>query len=122
MVFLIYISAAIFTFILVITYMKSLARNKVKLTLIQRFRKNFLGSNGVKVRIEESFSNSLMSDPKKNIKIGLWDNEVELRTKADIHRARLNKYGRSMMNGEMIYLGPKDVVFKYTKDGEKKYL
>ena len=73
-------------------------------------------------RLSEEFSNSLMLDPESNITIGSWYSEIELREKADIHRARLSKYGRSKMNGEMLFLGPKGGIYKYNSEGKKKYL
>ena len=53
-------------------------------------------------KYSDNYSDILMSDPEKDIRIGIWNNEHELREKADIHRARLNKYGRSKINGELI--------------------
>ena len=63
-----------------------------------------------------------MIDPESNINIGIWYSETELREKADIHRARLSKFGRSKMNGDMLFLGPKGGVYKYTSNGKRKYV
>jgi len=63
-----------------------------------------------------------MADPESNIQIGVWDREDELREKADIHRSRLKKYGRSTMNGEEFFLGPQGGVYKYNSEGKKKYV
>tara|TARA_Y100001968_G_scaffold315814_1_gene342847 strand:- start:2633 stop:3001 length:369 start_codon:yes stop_codon:yes gene_type:complete len=107
-------------------YIASSIRSKEKepkdKTLIKRFRNRFKDKNRLRERITEEFTNSLVSDPEANILIGTWYTEVELREKADIHRARLNKYGKSKINGEMLFLGPKGGVYKYTSDGKKKYL
>ncbi len=73
-------------------------------------------------RVLLSYTNSLMKDPEKNIKISTWDTEEELRQKADIHRSRLEKFGRSMINGKMLFLGPKGGVYSYTSGGRKKYV
>ena len=73
-------------------------------------------------RISEEFSNSLLLDPNKNIPIGTWYSENELREKADIHRARLSKFGKSKINGEMLFIGPKGGIYKITEDGKKKYV
>ena len=91
-------------------------------TLLKRFRNRFKDKNRLRERITEEFTNSLVSDPEANISIGTWYSEIELREKADIHRARLNKYGRSKINGEMLFLGPKGGVYKVTPEGKKKYL
>ena len=50
----------------------------------------------------------MMLDPEKNINIGDWDREDLMREKVDIHRARLNKFGRSKMNGQMIFKEKKE--------------
>ena len=63
-----------------------------------------------------------MADPETNIKIGRWDNELELREKADIHRSRLIKFGRSKMNGEMLFLEKKGKVYLITPQGQRKYI
>ncbi|WP_320664753.1 hypothetical protein [Prochlorococcus sp. MIT 1223] len=86
------------------------------------FLKRFKNKGNLREKLSERFSYSLMGDPDSDIKIGSWYSEIELREKADIHRARLSKYGRSKMNGEMLYVGPKGGVYKYNSDGKKKYL
>ncbi len=63
-----------------------------------------------------------MNDPKENINIGNWDNEEILREKADIHRARLRKYGFSKMNDEMLYADEKGSVYKLNSDGSRLYV
>ena len=63
-----------------------------------------------------------MADPNRNIKISIWDKENLLREKADIHRARLSKYGSSKLNEEMFFIEGEDKVYKYTADGEKDYI
>ena len=100
---------------------KSSFNNKKKGFLI-RFKNHFSNKSLIRERLSERFSYTLMADPEYNISIGAWYNEIELREKADIHRARLSKYGKSKMNGEMLFLGPKGGVYKYNSDGKKKYL
>ena len=90
--------------------------------LLDRFKNRFKNKNLLREKISERYSYKLMADPEANIIIGSWYSEIELREKADIHRARLSKYGRSKMNGEMLFLGPKGGVYKYNTDGKKKYL
>ena len=90
--------------------------------LLERFKERFKSKNVKRERISQEFINSLLIDPEKNISIGNWYSENELREKADIHRARLSKFGKSKMNGEMLFVGPKGRVYKTTKDGKKKYV
>ena len=63
-----------------------------------------------------------MKDPNKNISLNDSDKESELREKADIHRTRLKKYGKSRINNELLFLGPKGGIYKLTEDGKKKYI
>ena len=96
--------------------------NKPKSNLLTRFKKSFKNKNRLREKLSEDFSNHLMKDPEINITIGLWHSEIELKEKANIHRSRLSKFGRSRMNGEMLFLGPKGGVYKLTYDGKKKYV
>ena len=91
-------------------------------TLMERFKQRFKNINVRRKRISEEFSNSLLLDPSKNIPLGTWYSEDELREKADIHRARLSKFGKSKINGEMLFVGPKGGIYKISEDGKKKYL
>ena len=89
---------------------------------MERFKKRFKKINVRRKRISEEFTNSLVIDPDKNISLNTWYTEEELREKADIHRARLSKFGKSKMNGEMLFAGPKGGIYKITEDGKKKYV
>ena len=91
-------------------------------TLMERFKKRFNNITVRRRRISEEFTNSLLLDPYKNIPLGTWYSENELREKADIHRSRLSKFGKSKINGEMLFLGPKGGIYKITSDGKKKYV
>ncbi len=117
------ILVSILAMILIFQYFQSLRRNiQSKNTVISRFRNKLKGNNRLRARLAYNLSNSLMVDPDSNINLGDHDNENQLREKADIHRARLNKYGHSKINGEVLYLGPKGGVYKFTAEGKKKYI
>ena len=104
------------------TFISNKKNNSQRKSFLSKFKSRFKNRNHLREKLSEDFSNSLMSDPEHNITIGTWYTEGELREKADIHRARLSKFGRSKMNGEMLFLGPKGGVFKYNSDGKKKYI
>ena len=53
---------------------------------MERFKRRFKNINVRRKRISEEFTNSLLLDPCKNIPLGTWYSEEELREKADIHR------------------------------------
>tara|TARA_Y100001968_G_scaffold305249_1_gene320937 strand:+ start:254 stop:562 length:309 start_codon:yes stop_codon:yes gene_type:complete len=91
-------------------------------SLIERFKQRFKNINVRRKRISEEFTNSLLLDPSKNIPLGTWYSEDELREKADIHKARLSKFGKSKINGEMLFVGPKGGIYKISEDGKKKYV
>ncbi len=110
-----------FTSLLVLKVNKS-SRHQKRPNLLNRFKKKFRNKSHLRERLSEEFQNSLLADPESNITIGSWYSEEELREKADIHRARLSKFGRSKMNGEMLFLGPKGGVYKLTIEGKKKYV
>ena len=65
---------------------------------------------------EKTFSN-----PNINIYIGTYDNEDSINRKSNIHRARLSKFKRSKLNGEMIFKDEEQRIFKFN-NGKKVYL
>ena len=65
---------------------------------------------------EKTFSN-----PNLNIYIGIYDNEENINRKSNIHRARLSKFKKSRLNGEMIFQDEEQRIFKIN-NGKKVYL
>ncbi len=65
---------------------------------------------------EKTFSN-----PNINIYIGIYDNEENINRKSNIHRARLSKFKKSKLNGEMIFQDEEQRIYKFNK-GNKVYL
>ena len=65
---------------------------------------------------EKTFSN-----PNLNIYIGIYDNEENINRKSNIHRARLSKFKKSKLNGEMIYQDDEQRIYKFN-NGKKVYL
>ena len=65
---------------------------------------------------EKTFSN-----PNINIYIGIYDNEENINRKSNIHRARLSKFNKSKLNGEMIFQDDERRIYKLNK-GKKVYL
>ena len=65
---------------------------------------------------EKTFSN-----PNININIGIYDNEENINRKSNIHRARLSKFKKSKLNGEMIFQDDEQRVYKLN-NGKKVYL
>ena len=113
---------SILSFLFLYILLKKRNRFSNRSSLIERFKQRFKYINVRRKRISEEFTNSLLLDPSKNIPLGTWYSENELREKADIHRARLSKFGKSKINGEMLFVGPKGGIYKICDDGKKKYL
>jgi len=65
---------------------------------------------------EKTFSN-----PNINIYIGSYDNEENINRKSIIHRARLSKFKKSKLNGEMIFQDDDHRIYKFS-NGKKVYL
>ncbi len=65
---------------------------------------------------EKTFSN-----PNINIYIGSYDNEENINRKSNIHRARLSKFKKSKLNGEMIFQDNEQRIYKFN-NGKKVYL
>ncbi|ABV50792.1 possible Borrelia lipoprotein [Prochlorococcus marinus str. MIT 9215] len=65
---------------------------------------------------EKTFSN-----PNINIYIGIYDNEENISRKSNIHRARLSKFKKSKLNGEMIFQDDEQKIYKFN-NGKKVYL
>ena len=65
---------------------------------------------------EKTFSN-----PNINIYIGIYDNEENINKKSNIHRARLSKFKKSKLNGEMIFQDDEQKIYKFN-NGKKVYL
>ena len=65
---------------------------------------------------EKTFSN-----PNININIEIYDKEDNINRKSNIHRARLSKFKKSKLNGEMIYQDDEERIYKFN-NGKKVYL
>ena len=65
---------------------------------------------------EKTFSN-----PNINIYIGVYEKEENINRKSNIHRARLSKFKKSKLNGEMIFQDDEKKIYKFN-NGKKVYL
>ena len=99
---------------------KNINLKKSRNKKLNRFKKNLLSkeSNIKKIFLrddERTSSNDI------NIIIGLFENEIDINRKSNIHRSRLAKFKKSKLNGEIIYSDKEDKLFKYIQ-GKKIYL
>ena len=63
----------------------------------------------------------ILSNPNINIHIGIYENEENINRKSNIHRARLSKFKKSKLNGEMIFREDEQRIYKLN-NGKKVYL
>ena len=78
-----------------------------------KFKKKLLSkeSNIEKIFLRDEEKTS--SNPNININIGIHENEDNINRKSNIHRARLSKFRKSKLNGEIIYIDEEERIFKY---------
>ena len=99
---------------------KKINSKKPKNIKLEKF-KNKLQSSQTK--IEKIFlreEEKTFSNPNININIGISDNEDNINRKSNIHRARLSKFKKSKLNGEMIFQDEEHRIYKFN-NGKKVY-
>ena len=97
----------IFLFILILGVIflgyKKISSKKPKNLKLDKF-KNKLQSKQTNIeRIFIRDEEKTFLNPNINIYIGNYDNEENINRKSNIHRARLSKFRKSKLNGEMIF-------------------
>ena len=106
-------------FILIIIKISNFKINK-KNNLF-KYKKKLLSKESNIEKIFYRDDEKTSSDPLINIKIGLYENEENINRKSNIHRARLSKFKKSKLNGEIIFIDQDQKIFKYI-NGKKKYI
>jgi len=109
--------------ILVVTFLvyKKINSKKSKNLKLEKF-KNKLRSTQTNIdRIFLREEEKTLSNPNINIYIGIYDNEDNINRKSNIHRARLSKFKKSKLNGEMIFQDDEQRIYKFI-NGMKVYL
>ena len=88
---------------------------------ISKFKNKLLSkeSNIKKIFLRDEEKTS--SNPNINIIIGNYENENNINRKSNIHRARLAKFKKSKLNGEMIFQDDEQRIYKFN-NGKKIYL
>ena len=100
---------------------KKINSKKTKNLKLDKF-KNKLQSTQTNIeRIFLREEEKTFSNPNINIYIGIYDNEDNINRKSNIHRARLSKFRKSKLNGEMIFQDNEQMIYKFN-NGEKVYL
>ena len=100
---------------------KKIKSKKLKNLKLDKF-KNKLQSTQTKIeRIYLREEEKTFSNPNINIYIGIYDNDENINRKSNIHRARLSKFKKSKLNGEMIFQDNEQRIYKFN-NGKKVYL
>ena len=117
----IYLIVFAFALVFILLINKSKNIKKKQNNKLSKFKKNLLSKES---NIEKIFSRDdekTFSDPNININIGLYENEININRKSNIHRARLSKFKKSKLNGETIFIDPDQKIYKYI-NGKKKFI
>ena len=115
------IKLIVFALVIILLLINIINSKKNKNNNLFKFKKKLLSKES---NIEKIFSRDdekTSSDPNININIGLYDNEDNINRKSNIHRARLSKFKKSKLNGEIIFIDKDQKIFKYI-NGKKKYI
>ena len=100
---------------------KIIKSKKTKNIKLNKFKKNLQSTKSNIERIFLRDEEKTFSNPNINIYIGSYDNENNINRKSNIHRARLSKFKKSKLNGEMIFQDDELRIYKFN-NGKKVYL
>ena len=100
---------------------KIIKSKKSKNLKLDKFKHKFQSTQTNSERIFLREEEKTFSNPNINIYIGSYDNEENINRKSNIHRARLSKFKKSKLNGEMIFKDDEQRIYKFNY-GKKVYL
>ena len=100
---------------------KIIKSNKPKNSKLDKF-KNKLQSTQTNIeRIFLREEEKTFSNPNININIEIYDKEDNINKISNIHRARLSKFKKSKLNGEMIFQDDEQRIYKFN-NGKRVFL
>jgi len=91
---------------------KKINSKKTKNLKLDKFKKKLQSTQTNIERIFLREEEKTFSNPNINIYIGSFDNEDNIHRKSNIHRARLSKFKKSKLNGEMIFQEDEQRIYK----------
>ena len=100
---------------------KKFNSKKNKNLKLNKFKNKLLSTQTNIERIFLREEEKTFSNPNINIYIGIYDHEDKINRKSNIHRARLSKFKKSKLNGEMIFQDDEERIYKIN-NGKKVYL
>ena len=108
-------------FVVIFLVYKKIKSKKTKNLKLDKF-KNKLQSTQTNIeRIFLREEEKTLANPNINIYIGIYDKEENINRKSNIHRARLSKFKKSKLNGEIIFQDEEQRIYKFD-NGKKVYL
>ncbi len=119
---LITIVLGIIVFLIIIYSKNYIFSYKSTSNKLQSFRNKLTSRNHKHQRIFDHHSESLASSPNEDIRLADWESEEDIIKKANIHKARLSKFGKSRLNGKIFYLDNEGSVYIIGKNGDRDYL
>ena len=120
--FLIFLMFLMFVIFVIIFYIyQKINYKKTKNIKLNKFKNKHQSTQSIIERIFLREEEKTFSNPNININIGLYDNEDNINRKSNIHRARLTKFRKSKLNGEMIFQDDEQKIYKFN-NGKKVYL
>jgi len=111
----------VFSICLFLVISKFINFKKYKNSKLFRFKKNLLTKESNIEKIFTRDDEKTSSDPNININIGIYDNEENINRKLNIHRARLARFNKSKLNGQILFVDQSQKIFKYI-NGKKIYI
>ena len=100
---------------------KKINSKKTKNLKLEKFKNKHQSTQTNIERIFLREEEKTYSNPNINIYIGSYDDEENINRKSNIHRARLSKFKKSKLNGEMIFQDGEQRIYKFN-NGKKVYL
>ena len=108
-------------FVVIFLVTKKIKSKNPKNLKLDKFKNKLLSTQTNIERIFLREEEKTFSNPNINIHIGIYDNEENINRKSNIHRARLSKFKKSKLNGEMIFQDDEQRIYKFN-NGKKVYL
>jgi len=102
-------------------FYKKINSKKSKYLKLEKFKNKMQSTQTNIERIFLREEEKTFSNPNINIVIGIYDNEDNTNRKSNIHRARLSKFKKSKLNGEMIFQDHEKRIYKIN-NGKKVFL
>ena len=115
-VFLVFLFSGIIFFI----FIKNNSKRPKNINLY-KFKNKFQSTQSKIERIYLREEEKTLLNPNINIFIGIYEDEDNINRKSNIHRARLSKFKKSKLNGEMIFQDHEQKIYKFNS-GKRVYL